>query len=120
MRKPLLRSLVSSVLAACFTLSVMAWGTMSECPAQAMGAGGHGSAHAPMHSGGHRGQAPGAQGCSVHLCCAHLSPQAQVSLALRRTSTLVADAGFAAVSTAAPRRPAHSLPFAHAPPHRTV
>ncbi len=116
MRGSFLRSLLSSVVAASFAFSAMAWGTMPECRVQGMP--GHGGTHdrpAQHHSPHH--PAPASQSCAAHLCCAHVSPQTSVALALGHSATVATDARLAAAAEA-PRRPAHTLPFAQAPPQR--
>ena len=126
MLTPSLRSLLSAVLAVCFAQSAMAWGRMPECagPAGGSPSAHHASSHGDHASGApsreHRGRTPANQACVVHLCCAHLAPQAPVTLGAARLSDARANAGLVAVSANVVLRPAHSLPFAHAPPHPIV
>lgn len=72
-----------------------------------------------MHPGGHP-HAPSSRRCVVHLWCAHVAPQARVTLAVGLTATQVQVAKFAVAAAESPRRPPHSLAFAHAPPSRLV
>ena len=123
MLRPTVRSLLSAVLTASFALSVMAWGTMPECPARAPGGAAHGSDphHAsPLHPDGHHGRAPANQACVVHLCCAHVVPQPRATLGRGRLSATQRDLGFAPRPALVTPRPAYSLPFAQAPPRSVV
>ncbi len=112
MLKPLVRSLVSAVVAACFALSAAGWVGPRECASHpATPAHGHQQQH--EH---HQQQSPAGQACAVHLCCAHLAPEAPASLAAERLTEARAHAGLDPAAAIVARRPAHALPFAHAPP----
>ena len=113
MLRPLVRSLVSAVVAACFALSVASWGRPPECASHAVAPGHHQGSHAPS---GQHDQRPASQTCTVHLCCAHLAHEPPAALAAERLADAPAAAGFIGATTAPVTRPAHALPFAHAPP----
>jgi hypothetical protein len=116
MLRPPVRSLLSAVVAVCFALAVTSWGRPPECASHTAS-----SSHDASHDGqrGHD-HAPAGQGCAVHLCCAHLAPEAPAALAADRLGEMPADAGFAAASAVVAHRPEHVLPFAHAPPRPIV
>jgi hypothetical protein len=116
MPRSLVRSLLSTVVAVCFTLAVTSWGRPPEC-ASHTATSGHDASHDRQQGHDH---APAAQGCAVHLCCAHLAPVARAALAAGRLGELPADAGFAAASAVVAHRPEHALPFANAPPRPIV
>jgi hypothetical protein len=116
MPRSLVRSLLSAVLAVCFSLAVTSWGRPPECASHTASRG-HDASHDRQQDHGH---APAGQGCAVHLCCAHLAPVARAALAADRLGQVTADAGFAAASAVVTHRPEHVLPFAHAPPRPTV
>jgi hypothetical protein len=107
------RSLVSAVMLAGFALIVASWGRPVECASHPVAAGHH--QRSPESSGGHQ-QRPVSQGCAVHLCCAHLAPESPVALAAERLGEAPATVGFTAATAIPVTRPAHVLPFAHAPP----
>lgn len=111
MRRPLVRSLLSAVVATCFALSATSMGRPLECA-------GH-----PAASGHERPQdhdhTPAPRGCAVHLCCAHLAPEAPRTVAGVRVVEGPGAPGFVPAAAVLAPRPSHSLPFAHAPP-RTV
>jgi hypothetical protein len=111
-------SLVSAVATACFAWSSITLGALPGCtapgsPAQAT------QQHEPSHQHPHRpgNDAPAPLHCVVHLCCVQLTAPPTATLAA--ADFLVPDgaAGFAAVKVSSAVRPAHVLPFAHAPPH---
>jgi hypothetical protein len=112
MLRPMVRSLVSAVMAACFALSVASWGRPAECAGHSIAAGHHDS-HDP--SGRHH-EHPSGRGCAVHLCCAHLVLESPVALAADRLADAAATAGVTAAPGVPLTRPAHVLPFAQAPP----
>jgi hypothetical protein len=116
MPRPLVRSLLSAVVAVCFALAVTSWGRPPEC-ASHTASHSHDASHDRQESHGH---APAGQGCAVHLCCAHLAPVAPAALAADRLGEVPADAGFAAASAVVVPRPEHALPFAHGPPRPIV
>jgi hypothetical protein len=123
MLKPLVRSLLSAVVTASFALSAMAYGTMPLCPTQHAGEAEtvHAAAHhhpQPTHS--HESGKPPSQGCAVHLCCIHLALQPRPSLGPVQLSSGSVHSGLAPAGSITPERPAHSLPFAHAPPSPLV
>ncbi len=115
MLRPLVRSLVSAVVAACFYLGGVAGSGMSGC---ALPQGhGHGATHGHPGQGG---QSSGGTHCVVHLCCADMAPEPPVALGTVPLGPAGRDAGLAATATVFIGRPAHSLPFAHAPPRSIV
>ena len=112
MLRPLVRSLVSTLVTACFAISTASWGRPVECASHGISEH-HQSAHVPA---GKHDQHPAAQGCAVHLCCAHLAPEPTAALAALRMSDAPVAVGLSPATAVAPARPAYSLPFAHAPP----
>jgi hypothetical protein len=111
----LARSVVCAVVAACFALSALTYGATPVCSMPAHDTPAHG--HSASHSHQQGGQLPGAAHCSVHLCCANLATPVVSSLALGRSFAAHQANGFDPVSSRPESRPAHFLPFAHAPPH---
>jgi hypothetical protein len=111
--KPLVRSLVSTIVTACFAISVASGGQPVECASHAVGGGHQQHAHAPS---GKPDQRPAAQACAVHLCCAHLAAAPSPAMAAERLGEAPVAVGLTAATAVPPTRPAHSLPFAHAPP----
>jgi hypothetical protein len=116
MLRPLVRSLLSAVVAVCFTLAVTSWGRPPECASHTAFQS-HGASHERPQSHQHT---PAGQGCAVHLCCAHLAPEAPPALAADRLGEAPGDSGFTAASAVVARRLEHLLPFAHAPPRPIV
>jgi hypothetical protein len=115
MLKPLVRSLVSAVVAACFAFIATASGAMPGCSGQA-GVADHAQHGPPSHPGGHHNAPAGGQGCVVHLCCAHLDVPAPATLGGEQVIELHASPGFVP-SASIPATPTpHALPFAQAPP----
>jgi hypothetical protein len=117
----LVRSVFSAVVAACFALSALTLGAMPGCAtaasdAQPASAHGHSSSHGHPHGG----QLPGAAHCPLHLCCANLATPVVSTLAVGRSFASQQAIGFVAASIIPHSRPAHLLPFAHAPPHASV
>lgn len=111
MLRPLVRSLVSAVVAACFYLGGVAGSGMSGCaPPQGHD---HGATHGQPDQGG---QSSRGTHCVVHLCCADMAPQPPVALGTVPLGPAIRDVGLAATAAVSTERPAHSLPFAHAPP----
>jgi hypothetical protein len=113
----LIRPVVSALVAACFALSAVTWGSMPGCtlPAQVTAAP-SGPGHESSHNHSSPGQVPGTPQCLIHLCCIQLatsSPKAKVS---ERFSEPDRTSGFLAKKRALEARPSHTLPFAHAPP----
>jgi hypothetical protein len=113
MLRPLVRSLVSALVATCFALGAISWGRPMECAGHTAAPGQHDGSHDRSR---HHGQAPASQVCTVHLCCAHVAPGARTSLAAERLGEVPAAAGLAASSIIPATRSAHTLPFANAPP----
>lgn len=111
MLRPLVRSLLSAVVATCFALSALSMGRPLECASHSA-AGGH--ERPPSH-----GHAPSPPGCAVHLCCAHLAPGESATLAVMRVVDGPGASGLVPVAAIRVARPSHSLPFALAPP-RTI
>jgi hypothetical protein len=115
MLRPLVRSLVSAVVAACFYLGGVAGSGMSGCaPSQGHD---HGATHGHPGQGG---QSSGGTHCVVHLCCADMAPQPPVALGTVPMGAATRDAALGATAAVSTRRPAYSLPFAHAPPRSIV
>ena len=112
MLRPLVRSFISTIVATCFAISVASWGRPLECASHGLG-GEHQGAHIPA---GKHDQRPVGQACAVHLCCAHLTPEPRAALAATRLSEAPVAVGLTAASAVPLARPAHALPFAHAPP----
>lgn len=114
MVRPLVRSLVSAVVALCFAVMASTGGAMPACA----GAGNtashaHGSAG---HAGGHHGAPAGSQGCVVHLCCAHLLVASAAGAGSDRVVAVSAAVGFVPSADLPDFRTPHALPFAQAPP----
>lgn len=122
MHRPLVRSLLSGIFTACFTLSVLTWGSMATCAVAGLegtAAGAEHAVHGSPASHGHshgQHQTPGHRTCVVHLCCAHLALQPSAPAVAGRIAVTSADPGFIAAAAVRAVRPPHSLPFAHAPP----
>jgi hypothetical protein len=112
MLRPLVRSLVSTIVTACFAISIASWGRPVACASHGIGEH-HQSAHG--HSGKHD-QRPAGQACAVHLCCAHLAPEPTAAVAALRLGEAPVAVGLTAATAVPPARPAYTLPFAHAPP----
>lgn len=119
MLQPLVRSVMSAVVAACFALGAITWGAMPACPAGSNAQ--HASAHGQESSHGHShgAELPGAVHCP-HLCCANLATPLVSTVAAGRLVAEYQNPGLAARTVAQVSRPPHSLPFAHGPPHSTV
>jgi hypothetical protein len=113
MFRPLVRSLVSVVVAACFALSATSWGRPLDCAGHSSSTGQHQGPQDPSH---HHGQPPAGQACAVHLCCAHVTPGARTTLAAERLGEIAAARGFAVARVILAARSPHTLPFAQAPP----
>jgi hypothetical protein len=116
---PLMRPFISAVVAACFALSTITWGTMPGCTTPAPAPSAHsGSGHPASHdhpaSAGH---APGTPQCPVHLCCVQLATLSSKAPFSARLSEPAGAAGFLGKTRVVHARPSHTLPFAHAPPH---
>ena len=116
MLRPLVRSFVSTVAAACFAFIASTGGGMPICSGQA-GIAGHAQHASPEHPAGHHGAPAGSQGCVVHLCCAHLdAPSAAAGRNGVRPIALHPAAGFAPATDLPLARTPHALPFAQGPP----
>ena len=115
MVRPLVRSLVSAVVALCFAVMASTGGAMPACASAGTGTShaAHGSAG---HAGGHHGVPAGSPGCAVHLCCAHVLVAPPAGLGSDRLIAVSADAGFLPSTDVLSSRPPHALPFAQAPP----
>lgn len=114
---PLVRPLVSALVAACFALSTVTWGSMPGCATPGHAAESHTGAHHDSHGrSGNPGQVPGEPECFVHLCCIQLATHPEPSQAAERFITPDGASGFLAKKRVAAGRPSHFLPFAHAPP----
>lgn len=115
MLKPLVRSLVSAVVATCFAFIAIASGALPGCSGQA-GVADHAQHGSPAQRGGHHHMPAGRQACVVHVCCAHLNAAAPATLGAEQVFALHAAPGFLP-SAAIPATPTpHALPFAQAPP----
>jgi hypothetical protein len=118
MLKRLARSTLAGWVTLCFAYSAITWGSMPGCvasPGQSVhdAHGDRSHQHAPGSD--HR---PTTVQCFVHLCCVQLATPARD---LSTQIHVAAPEGAAApllVSQLVPVRPAHILPFAHAPPTR--
>ncbi len=115
MLRPLVRSLVSAVVAAWFALIATTGGALPGCSGQASAAD-HARHGSPAHPGGHHHAPAGSQGCVVHLCCAHLDIPAPATLGGQHVIALHADSGFVPSADVPATRTLHALPFAQAPP----
>jgi hypothetical protein len=115
MVRPLVRSLVSAVVALCFAVMASTGGAMPACAAAGTGTShaAHGSAG---HAGGHHGVPASSQGCVVHLCCAHVLVAPTAGLGSDRVVSVSAAAGFVPSADLPDSRTPHALPFAQAPP----
>jgi hypothetical protein len=115
----MLRPLLSAVVAGCFALSAITWGTMPGCvvaasPPTAHAAPGHGESHQHPNQ---PGKLPRSVHCLVHLCCIQLTTPATASITSTRLSPPDRTARLLPAIVFVLVRPSHSLPFAHAPPH---
>jgi hypothetical protein len=115
MVSPLVRSLVSAVLTACFAVMASTGGAMPACSGSGDAAS-HAQHAFPGHTGGHHGAPAGSQGCVVHLCCAHLLHPSPAGLAGQRLVALDAAPGFVPSADLTVSPTPHALPFAQAPP----
>ena len=113
MLRPLVRSIVSTLVAACFALSAVSWGRPAVCAGHTAGAEHHGGSHDQSQDHGDRSAR---LTCTVHLCCAHLALQAPVAPAADQVDEVPSTAGFTAATAVTALRLPHALPFAHAPP----
>jgi hypothetical protein len=115
MVRPLVRSLVSAVVAVCFAVMASTGGAMPACagPGSVAAHAHHGSAG---HPAGHHDGPAGSQGCIVHLCCAHLFAPSPAGLGGERLVALGAATGLAPSTELPVTRTPHTLPFAHGPP----
>jgi hypothetical protein len=115
MLKPLVRSLVSAVVAACFAFIATASGAMPGCSGQA-GVADHAQHGSPAQPGGHHHMPAGRQACVVHVCCAHLTVTAAATLGDEQVFALHAAPGFLPSANVPATPTPHALPFAQAPP----
>ena len=116
MVRPLVRSLVSAVVAVGFAfIASTGGGVMPACSAPGSDAG-HAEHGTPGHPAGHHDTPAGSQGCVVHLCCAHLHVLSPASLGSERLIALTAAAGFMPTTALPTIRTPHALPFAQGPP----
>jgi hypothetical protein len=115
MLKPLVRSLVSAVVTACFAFIATASGAMPGCSWQASVAD-HAQHGSPVHSDGHHHVPAGRQACVVHVCCAHLYAPATATLGGEHVIALHAASGFVPAAGVPATPTPHALPFAQAPP----
>ncbi len=113
MLRPLVRSLVSTVVAVCFALVSTAGTTMPGCPGQGgVAPPGQHASHGPSD----HDSSSGNQACVVHLCCAQMELPAASARGVERQVEQQAAGGFIRAVTTIAARPPHTLPFAHAPP----
>jgi hypothetical protein len=115
----MLRPLFSAVVAGCFALSAITWGTMPGCvvptdPAAAQAAPGHEKSH--QHPA-QPGKLPGSVHCIVHLCCVQVTTPPATAVATARLTAPDRSVGLVPAIVFVLVRPSHTLPFAHAPPH---
>ena len=113
MVRQLARSIVSTLVAACFALSAASWGRPAVCATHTAGAEHHGGSHDRSPEPGDR---PAGLTCTVHLCCAHLALETAPAPATDGYGEVPSIAGFTAATAVAALRLPHALPFAHAPP----
>jgi hypothetical protein len=113
MLRPLVRSIVSTLVAACFALSAVSWGRPAVCASHTAAAEHHGGSHDRSQDHGDRSAG---LTCAVHLCCAHLALQTSAAPAADQFDEVPSTAGFTAATAVAALRLPHALPFAHAPP----
>lgn len=115
------RPLISGVAAACFALSVFTWGTMPGCAAPAHSASAH-AHHAEhlSHVVSEPSTVPEKAQCFVHLCCVLVAASTLATQATARLSSPERAYGLTASDNFVLVRPAHTLPFAHAPPSRFI
>jgi hypothetical protein len=115
MLNPLVRSLLSAVVAACFAFIASASGAMPGCTGQA-GVADHAQHGSPTHPGSHHHMPAGRQACVVHVCCAHLIAPAPTAPSGEDVITLHAASGFVPAADLPATPTPHALPFAQAPP----
>jgi hypothetical protein len=121
MLRPQVRSTLSALVTACFALSAITWGRMPGC-ANGTGTASPQVAHygTPHQHPDHSGRLPATAQCFVHLCCLQLTaPSSATPLSARLSEPQRLTAELPA-TVFVPVRPAHVLPFAHAPPHPLV
>jgi hypothetical protein len=118
MLKRIAGSSLAGLVTMCFAYSAITWGSMPGCATSAS----H-SVHAPAHESGSSHQhasgtdhQPAQAQCLVHLCCVQLTTPADHVSAPVRIALPGRAAALLLVSQLIPVRPAHTLPFAHAPP----
>jgi hypothetical protein len=114
MLKPLVRSLVSPVVAACFAFIATTGGAMPGCSGQA-GVADH-AQHGSPAPGGHHHMPAGRRACVVHVCCAHLNAAAPTTLVGEQVFALHAAPGLLPSADIPTTATPHALPFAQAPP----
>ena len=114
MLKPLVRSLVSALVAACFAFIATTSGAMPGCAGQA-GVADH-AQHGSPAPGGHHHMPAGRQACVVHVCCAHLNATAPTALGGEQVFALHAAPGLLPSADIPATPTPHALPFAQAPP----
>ena len=115
MLKPVVRSLVSTIAAACFAFIASTGGALPVCSGPGSVAE-HEQQGTTGHPAGHHGAPAGSQGCVVHLCCAHLHISSPGGLGSERLSALRAAPGFVPSADVPSTRIPHAFPFAQAPP----
>jgi hypothetical protein len=115
MLKPLVRSLVSAVVAASFAFIASASGAMPGCSGQA-GVADHAQHGSPAQPGGQHHMPAGRQACVVHVCCAHLYAPASTTSGGEDVIALHAATGFVPAADLPATPTPHALPFAQAPP----
>ena len=114
MLKPLVRSLASAVVAACFAFIATTSGAMPGCSGQA-GVADH-AQHGSPAPGNHHHVPAGRQACVVHVCCAHLNAPVPAPLGGQHVFALHAAPGFLPSADIPATPTPHALPFAQAPP----
>jgi hypothetical protein len=117
MLKRLAGSTLVALVTLCFAYSAITWGSMPGCTVSADEAFHHpahgGSSH--QHTTG-SDQAPAPVQCFVHLCCVQLTTPTDYIGPVVRVALPKHTAAPVLVTQLIPIRPAHTLPFAHAPP----
>jgi hypothetical protein len=117
MLKRLAGSTLVALVTLCFAYSAITWGSMPGCvgASQLVHDGHGGSTHQHPPGADHQ---PASGQCAVHLCCVQLSTPARDLSTQLHVAAAERSAAAVLVSQLIPIRPAHTLPFAHAPPTR--
>jgi hypothetical protein len=113
------RKLTCAWITACFAYAAITWGSMPGCTSPASQSDHHSSHQSASHHHTSRSdQGPAPVQCFIHLCCVQLAtPAGTLATSVKIALPDRADQALLH-SQLVPIRPAHSLPFAHAPPTR--